>query len=94
MLPGSPSDGPPFARPTRVRWLIFGLACAASWLLYLHRYLDGEVGGARILRHHQRRAADAVDDVRFDHGLTQGLFYGDAIAGEPRQPVGGDVGTG
>ena len=29
------------ARPTRVRWLIFVLACAASWLLYLHRYAWG-----------------------------------------------------
>ncbi len=31
------------SRPTRVRWLIFGLACAASWLLYLHRYAWGNV---------------------------------------------------
>jgi sugar phosphate permease len=28
-------------RPTRVRWLIFGLACTASWLLYVHRYSWG-----------------------------------------------------
>ncbi|MBI2807550.1 MAG: MFS transporter [Planctomycetes bacterium] len=27
--------------PTNVRWLIFVLACAASWLLYLHRYSWG-----------------------------------------------------
>jgi ACS family D-galactonate transporter-like MFS transporter len=26
------------ARPTNVRWAVFGLACGASWLLYLHRY--------------------------------------------------------
>src|ERR1043166_6107247 len=26
------------ARPTHVRWGIFGLACSTSWLLYLHRY--------------------------------------------------------
>ncbi len=25
-------------RPTRVRWLIFVLACGTSWFLYLHRY--------------------------------------------------------
>lgn len=25
-------------RPTRVRWLVFVLACGASWFLYLHRY--------------------------------------------------------
>ena len=36
---------PPSApsQPTGVRWLIFGLACAASWLLYLHRYAWGIV---------------------------------------------------
>lgn len=31
------------AAPTRVRWLIFALACAASWMLYLHRYSWGIV---------------------------------------------------
>lgn len=25
-------------QPTRVRWLIFSLACSTSWMLYLHRY--------------------------------------------------------
>jgi sugar phosphate permease len=34
---------PPQDRPTRVRWLIFVLACAASWLLYLHRYSWGVI---------------------------------------------------
>jgi MFS transporter, ACS family, glucarate transporter len=28
-------------RPSRVRWLIFAVACAASWFLYLHRYSWG-----------------------------------------------------
>lgn len=36
---------PPLAdgltRPTGVRWLVFALACSASWLLYLHRYTFG-----------------------------------------------------
>src|SRR5437588_833661 len=31
------------ARPTQVRWLIFVLICAASWLLYLHRYAWGVI---------------------------------------------------
>lgn len=31
------------APPTSVRWLIFGLACFASWLLYLHRYAWGVI---------------------------------------------------
>lgn len=29
--------------PTRVRWLIFVLACATSWLLYVHRYSWGVI---------------------------------------------------
>lgn len=32
-MPGIPAE-----RPTRVRWLIFILACGTSWFLYLHRY--------------------------------------------------------
>src|SRR5262249_11871858 len=31
------------SRPTSVRWLIFVLACFASWLLYLHRYAWGVI---------------------------------------------------
>jgi len=30
-------------RPTRVRWVMFALACAVSWLLYLHRYSWGVI---------------------------------------------------
>jgi MFS family permease len=38
------NDLPPSViRPTRVRWLIFALACATSWLLYLHRYAWGVI---------------------------------------------------
>ncbi len=29
---------PEVEQPTRVRWLIFALACGSSWFLYLHRY--------------------------------------------------------
>jgi MFS transporter, ACS family, glucarate transporter len=32
------------AAPTRVRWVIFALACATSWFLYLHRYTWNFVG--------------------------------------------------
>ena len=31
------------ASPTRVRWLVFVLACATSWLLYVHRYAWGVI---------------------------------------------------
>lgn len=37
----SPDPSP--QRPTRVRYLILGLACLVSWLLYLHRYAWGAV---------------------------------------------------
>ncbi len=47
MTSGTPKDdpreSPGLAPPTRVRWLIFALACAVSWLLYLHRYSWGVV---------------------------------------------------
>jgi MFS transporter, ACS family, glucarate transporter len=40
-----PWDGEPpaDARPTNVRWMIFGLSCVASFLLYFHRYTWGMV---------------------------------------------------
>lgn len=37
------NSSPPNIHPTRVRWLVFGLACAVSWLLYLHRYSWGVI---------------------------------------------------
>ncbi|MES1213614.1 MAG: MFS transporter, partial [Singulisphaera sp.] len=37
-LPDTPVSVAP---PTGVRWQIFGLSCAASWTLYLHRYTFG-----------------------------------------------------
>jgi sugar phosphate permease len=43
MTSASPADAASFDRPTRVRWLVFLLACAASFLLYLHRYAWGVV---------------------------------------------------
>lgn len=39
---GQPTSKSPSAVPsqsaTYVRWLVFGLACSTSWMLYLHRY--------------------------------------------------------
>ncbi|HEU5116508.1 MAG TPA: MFS transporter, partial [Isosphaeraceae bacterium] len=32
------------SRPTTIRWRVFALACAASFLLYLHRYTWNIVG--------------------------------------------------
>src|SRR5687768_8346119 len=41
MQPSKPS--PPPDRVTLVHLLVFALACAASWLLYLHRYSWGVI---------------------------------------------------
>jgi MFS transporter, ACS family, glucarate transporter len=35
---------PAISRPTRIRWLTFSLACAASFVLYLHRYSWNVIG--------------------------------------------------
>ncbi len=41
----SSGSGPgPQERPTRVRWLVFSLACGSSWILYLHRYTWNFIG--------------------------------------------------
>jgi sugar phosphate permease len=41
--PAASNGSPHTERPTQVRWLVFGLACAVSWLLYLHRYAWGVI---------------------------------------------------
>lgn len=46
----SPTDGAA-ARPTRVRHVIFVLACITSGLLYLHRY-TGNIVGERLIKEH------------------------------------------
>jgi ACS family glucarate transporter-like MFS transporter len=38
-----PFDAELLQQPTSVRWWIFALACATSWLLYLHRYSWGVI---------------------------------------------------
>src|SRR5947209_20103307 len=42
MLPANQASIPT-DRPTQVRWLVFCVAGAASWLLYLHRYSWGVI---------------------------------------------------
>lgn len=44
-------------RPSRIRWIIFTLACLASWLLYLHRYSWG------IIKPAFRRENPGINDV-------------------------------
>src|SRR5688500_10001538 len=43
MQPDRSDDPIATERPTRVRWIMFGLTCAVSWLLYLHRYSWGVI---------------------------------------------------
>jgi sugar phosphate permease len=43
MQAGKPLAPPPPEGGARVRWLVFLLACATSWLLYLHRYSWGVI---------------------------------------------------
>ena len=41
--PTMTSPSPRSQEPTTVRWLVFTLACAASFILYLHRYSWGVI---------------------------------------------------
>src|SRR5438105_11892177 len=43
MQADAPRDIPSIERPTAIRWLVCGLACFTSWLLYLHRYALGVI---------------------------------------------------
>jgi sugar phosphate permease len=68
--------------PTRVRWLIFGLACAVSWLLYLHRYSWGVVKPAfkaehPELAHWQLGALDSMFNVTYAAGQVPGGLAAD-----------------
>lgn len=45
-------------RPTNVRWTVFVLACATSWLLYLHRYSWGVVKPAFLMENPEISATE------------------------------------
>src|SRR5262249_57690976 len=53
-------------RPTRVRWLVFALACGVSWLLYLHRYAWG------VVRPAVKKEFPSLSDVQL--GWLDALF--------------------
>ena len=57
-------------RPTQVRWLIFALACATSWLLYLHRYAWGVI----VHSHDKHTAQDASLAVEREALEAVGVF--------------------
>ncbi|HEY4308657.1 MAG TPA: MFS transporter [Pirellulales bacterium] len=59
------------AQPSRVRWQIFGLSCAASWTLYLHRYTFGLI---------MPTLAQEWDVSLTDLGFMQSAFYSSYVA--------------
>jgi sugar phosphate permease len=70
-------------RPTRVRWLIFALACATSWLLYLHRYSWG------VIRPYFKADHPNLDDE--DVGWIDGAFNAPYAVGQVPGGLAGDV---
>jgi len=44
IAPPDPLSDASSEKPTRVRWLMFSLACGTSWFLYLHRYTWSVIG--------------------------------------------------
>src|SRR5947209_5983461 len=76
-------DTPPAERPTRVRWLIFGLACAVSWLLYLHRYAWG------VIRVPLKAENPDLTDVEL--GWLDSLFNAPYALGQVPGGVAGDL---
>jgi MFS family permease len=79
MQAGEPIASP---RPTRVRWLIFGLACSASWLLYLHRYAWG------IIKPAFRAENPGLDDI--DVGWLDSAFLATYAIGQVPGGMAGD----
>jgi sugar phosphate permease len=74
----------PSVRPANVRWLIFALACATSWLLYLHRYAWGVIRPALKaelpeLTDTDLSWLDAMFMLSYGLGQVPGGMAGDAI---------------
>jgi sugar phosphate permease len=74
----------PPGRPARVRWLIFGLACATSWLLYLHRYAWGVIRPALKAEYPSLTDAelswlDAMFNLSYALGQVPGGLAGDLV---------------
>ena len=79
MQAGEPIASP---RPTRVRWLVFTLACAASWLLYLHRYAWG------IIKPAFRAENPGLDDIEV--GWLDSAFLATYAIGQVPGGMAGD----
>lgn len=63
-------------QPTKVRWLVFALACGASWFLYLHRYTFGlimpELGKEYGWSKEQQGALASVFNITYAAGQIPG----------------------
>ncbi len=82
MQPGPPSPSPS-SRPANVRWLVFVLACAVSWLLYLHRYSWGVV--------RQDFAAEHPELTADDLGWLDSAFQSTYAVGQVPCGLAGDL---
>src|SRR2546430_2556559 len=71
------------SRPSGVRWGVFGLGCAISWLLYLHRYSWG------VIRSDFRRDHPEVSAV--DVGWLDSAFMATYAVGQIPLSIAGDV---
>ena len=69
-------------RPTQVRWIIFVLAGAASWLLYLHRYAWG------VMKPSFRADYPDLDDI--DVGWLDSAFQAAYALGQVPSGIAGD----
>lgn len=79
-----PDPDPEHARrPTRIRWLVFALACAASWLLYLHRYSWG------VVKPYLRKEFPTLTDG--DLGWLDGVFNATYALGQVPGGLAGDL---
>jgi MFS family permease len=77
------SDSSVSPKPTSVRWIIFTLACAASWMLYLHRYSWG------IIKPAFRREYPELTDVEI--GWLDSAFLATYAFGQVPGGIAGDL---
>lgn len=76
-----PAQDPFHARPTRVRWLIFALICATSFILYLHRYtwamVKKDVGKTFSWKTDTLGDLDSAFNISYASGQIPGGMLGD-----------------
>jgi ACS family glucarate transporter-like MFS transporter len=73
----------PAEGPTRVRWIVFALACAVSWVLYLHRYSWG------LIKADFRADNPDLDDTAI--GWLDGAFFAAYAVGQVPGGLAGDI---